>query len=138
MALESSPSQRAEYLLYSVFEAAENGCHVLTVSTGGPAVVVWFHNEGRRTYIGGGADMKDVVRVVAADFHSEVCGVFLRSRENEQAEDRAWGWRVRGTVATPLTAEEVRAACCGEGPTGEPCQPVEGQYYDDAPHINLT
>ncbi|MEU9304945.1 hypothetical protein [Streptomyces sp. NPDC048269] len=132
-----SPRQRAENLLYSIFDAAEDGCHVITASAGGPTAIIRFHNEGRRTYLARGVDMNDVVSTTAAALMGEVCGVVLRSSERE-GEDRAWGWRLRGLVATPLTADELRSAYSVDEQTGGALSPVADEYYDDAPHISLS
>ncbi|WP_030301710.1 hypothetical protein [Streptomyces katrae] len=132
-----SPRQRAENLLYSIFDAAEDGCHTITAYAGGPSVTIRFHNEGRRTYLGLGVDMADIISTTAAALTGEVCGVVLRSIEGE-GKARAWGWHVRGLVATPLTADVLRCAYSRDEWTGETLPPVQGLYYDDAPHINLV
>ncbi|MFF0220065.1 hypothetical protein [Streptomyces vinaceus] len=133
----TSPRQRAENLLYSIFDAAEDGCHTITASAGGPCAVIRFHNEGRRTYLGQGVAMADIISSIAAALTGEVCGVVLRSIEGE-GKARAWGWHVRGLAATPLTADALRFAYSRDERTGEALPPEPGLYYDDAPHINLV
>ncbi|MER7468923.1 hypothetical protein [Streptomyces sp. NPDC097981] len=137
MRLKISPRQRAENLLYSVFDAAEDGCHTLTAYAGGPTAVIRFHNEGERTYLGEGVDIADIVSSTAAALAGEVCGVVLRSIEGE-GKARAWGWHVRGLFATPLTADALRCAYSRDALTGEALPPEPGLYYDDAPHISLV
>ncbi|MFD4045863.1 hypothetical protein ACFWSF_09550 [Streptomyces sp. NPDC058611] len=128
--------QRAEKLLYALFEGAGDGCHNLTVSTGAAATVVSYHNEGNTTYLGEGVEMADTVAATSLALDGEVCGVVLRTNE-EDGTSRVWGWSLAADTATPLTPEELRRAYSINALTGEPVPPVPGVRYEQAPCLHM-
>ncbi|MBT2459989.1 hypothetical protein [Streptomyces sp. ISL-86] len=130
------PTQRAENLLYALFDAAGDGCHVITAGAGPFTAVVPFHNTGNRTYLGQGIEMADVVATTSLALAGEVCGVVLRTNAAE-GMSRAWGWRLGGAIATPLTAGELRRAYSTDCLTGEALPLEPGLYCDDAPQLHL-
>ncbi|CAM5272146.1 hypothetical protein SAVIM338S_00006 [Streptomyces avidinii] len=136
MGQEISPSQRAQNLLRSIFEAADEGFYVITASSGGCAAVIEFYNASDRTHLPSGVSLAELVSNMQAATAGEVSGVVLRRTEDSGAT-RAWGWRVRGLTAIPLTADELRRAYCYDAQTGQAHAPDPGLYYSDAPHISL-
>lgn len=136
MAQEISPSQRAHNLLRSIFEAADEGFHVITASSGDCAAVIEFYNASDRTHLASGVTLAELVSNMQAATAGEVSGIVLRRTEDSGAT-RAWGWRVQGLNATPLTANALRRAYCYDAQTGQALTPEPGLYYSDAPHISL-
>ncbi|MFG2716655.1 hypothetical protein ACGFX2_40015 [Streptomyces goshikiensis] len=136
MKAQTLPTQRAENLLYALFDAAGDGCHVMTASAGVSTAVVPFHNTGNRTYLGHGIELADVVETTSLTLVGGPCGIVLRTNE-EEGTSRAWGWHLDGDTATPLTAGELRRAYSTEWLTGAPLPQEPGLHYDDAPHLSL-
>lgn len=137
---EISTTQRAENLLHALFNAAGDGCHVMSASTGACTAVVPFHNAGNRTYLGQGVDMAEAVATTSRALAGGGCGVVLRTIGDE-GNSRAWGWRLRGAVAIPLTAGELRRAYTTystDWQISEPLPLEPGLHYDDAPHLHLS
>lgn len=129
--------QRAETLLFALFEAAGDGCHYVTVAAGtATAAAVPFHNEGNKTYLGGGDGMDDTVITTSYALDGDVTGVVLRTNE-EDGSCRVWGWRLTADTTTPLTAEELRVAYSTNARTGELLPPIPGQRFELAPCLNL-
>ncbi|MEU8943677.1 hypothetical protein OHU17_00015 [Streptomyces goshikiensis] len=130
------PTQRAENLLYALFDAAGDGCHVMTASAGVSTAVVPFHNTGDRTYLGQGIELADVVEATSLTLVGGPCGIVLRTNE-EEGTSRVWGWRLDGDAATPLTTGELCRVYSTDWLTGAPLPQEPGLYYDDAPHLPL-
>ncbi|MFI5642957.1 hypothetical protein ACIA8H_36975 [Streptomyces goshikiensis] len=136
MNAQTLPAQRAENLLYALFDAAGDGCHVMTASAGVSTAVVPFHNTGNRTYLGQGIELADVVETTSLTLVGGPCGVVLRTNE-EEGTSRVWGWRLDGDFAAPLTADELRRVYSTDWLTGAPLPQEPGLHYDDAPHLSL-
>ncbi|WP_405681262.1 hypothetical protein OG239_00025 [Streptomyces sp. NBC_00868] len=112
----------------------------MTASTGAFTAVVPFHNKGNRTYLGQGVEMAEAVATMSLALAGEVCGIVLRTNEAE-GNSRAWGWRLRGAIATPLTAGELRHAYTTystDWQISEPLPLEPGLYCDDAPHLQQS
>ncbi|MFD9271688.1 hypothetical protein ACFWB1_38905 [Streptomyces goshikiensis] len=130
------PTQRAENLLYALFDAAGDGCHVMTVSAGVSTAMVPFHNRGNSTYLSQDIELADIVLATSLTLAGEVCGIVLRTNE-EEGTSRVWGWRLDGAIADPLTAGELRRVYSTDWLTGASLPQEPGLHYDDAPHLPL-
>ncbi|MFD9360056.1 hypothetical protein [Streptomyces sp. NPDC060031] len=126
-------AQRAERLLYALFDAAGDGCHSITASGGAAWAQIPFHNRGHRTHLGN--QLTDAVTTMSPALDSEVCGIVLRTHEDD-GTSRVRAWKLAADTLTPLTVDALRLAYAFDPETGEPL-PATDDRFEEASWLHL-
>ncbi|MFI5831947.1 hypothetical protein ACIA6C_32630 [Streptomyces sp. NPDC051578] len=129
--------QRAKVLLDALFDAAGDGCHVLTGGGGPLSFSLHFHNQGTVTHLSVGAELEDAL-MTATFAVTEAGGAFILRTPRDDGTARLWGWRISDGDAKPLTSLWLRNAYAVDHETGDLIPPEPRACYEDAPCLHLS